>query len=40
VEDALNKAVCDGRMKLLAAQVAIARNWIKAGKALRLSVPR
>jgi len=27
-------------MKLLAAQVAIARNWIKAGKALRLSVPR
>jgi hypothetical protein len=34
VEDALNKAVCDGRMKLRAAQVAIARNWIKAGKAL------
>jgi hypothetical protein len=40
VEDALNEAVCDGRMKLRAAQVAIARNWIKAGAALGLSVPR
>jgi len=40
VEDALNKAVCDGRMKLRAAQVAIARNWIKAGAALGVNVPR
>jgi hypothetical protein len=40
VEDALNTAVCDGRMTLRAAQLAIARNWVKAGAALGLSVPR
>jgi hypothetical protein len=30
VEDALNRAVCDGKVPLSAAQQAIARNWIKA----------
>lgn len=36
VEDALNRAVCDGKIKLRAAQVAIARNWLKAEAALGL----
>lgn len=40
VEDALNRAVCDGKMTLRAAQLAIAKNWIKAGAALGLNVPR
>jgi hypothetical protein len=39
VEDALNKAVCAGRMPLRAAQSAVAKNWIKAGAALGLRVP-
>jgi hypothetical protein len=39
VEDALNRAVCDGKVKLRAAQVAIARNWTKAGAAVGVSVP-
>lgn len=34
VEDALNNAVCAGRISLRAAQRAIARNWLKAGAAL------
>jgi len=36
VEDALNQAVCDGKIKLRAAQAAIARNWLKAEAALGL----
>jgi hypothetical protein len=36
VEDALNRAVCDGRVKLQAAQAAIAKNWLKAEAALGL----
>jgi hypothetical protein len=40
VEDALNEAVCDGRIRLRAAQVAIAKSWIKAGTALGVNVPR
>lgn len=39
VEDALHHAVCDGRITLRAAQQEIARNWIKAGAALGLSIP-
>jgi hypothetical protein len=30
VEDALNKAVCDGQVRLRAAQQAIAANWLTA----------
>ena len=36
VEDALNTAVCDGKVKLRAAQAAIARNWLTAEAALGL----
>jgi hypothetical protein len=36
VEDALNRAVCDGTVKLRAAQAAIAKNWLKAEAALGL----
>jgi hypothetical protein len=36
VEDALNKAVCDGKVKLRDAQAAIARNWRTAEAALGL----
>jgi len=34
VEDALKRAVCDGKVKLRDAQAAIARNWLKAEAAL------
>jgi len=37
VEDALNAAVCDGRVKLAAAQTAIAADWLTAEKKLGLS---
>jgi hypothetical protein len=37
VENALHAAVCDGRVKLTAAQNAIARNWETAEKVLGLS---
>ena len=37
VEDALNAAVCDGRVKLAAAQAAIAADWLTAAKKLGLS---
>jgi hypothetical protein len=37
VEDALNAAVCGGRMKLAAAQIAIAADWLTAEKKLGLS---
>jgi len=37
VEDALHKAVCAGRIKLAAAQQAIAANWMTAEKVLGLS---
>ena len=37
VEDALNAAVCDGRVKLAAAQAAIAADWLTAEKKLGLS---
>jgi hypothetical protein len=37
VEDALKKAVCDGRVKLRAAQEAIAQNWLTAEAGLGLS---
>jgi hypothetical protein len=40
VENALNRAVCDGQIMLRAAQQEIARNWIKAATALGISVPR
>jgi hypothetical protein len=36
VEDALNNAVCDGKVKLRAAQAAIAKNWRTAEAALGL----
>jgi hypothetical protein len=36
VEDALNRAVCDGKVKLRAAQAAIAKNWRTAEAALGL----
>jgi hypothetical protein len=36
VENALNAAVCDGRVKLAAAQVAIAADWLTAEKKLGL----
>ena len=34
VEDALKRAVCDGKVKLRDAQAAIAKNWLKAEAAL------
>ena len=37
VEDALNHAVCDGRVKLAAAQQAIASDWMTAEKKLGLA---
>ena len=37
VEDALNAAVCDGRVSLAAAQKAIAADWLTAEKKLGLS---
>ena len=37
VENALNVAVCDGRVKLAAAQAAIATDWLTAEKKLGLS---
>jgi hypothetical protein len=37
VEDALNAAVCDGRVSLSAAQKAIAADWLTAKKKLGLS---
>lgn len=36
MEDALNNAVCDGKVKLCAAQAAIAKNWRTAEAALGL----
>jgi hypothetical protein len=39
VEDALHRAVCDGKITLRAAQREIATNWIKAGAALGIRVP-
>ena len=36
VENALNAAVCDGRVKLAAAQAAIAADWLTAEKKLAL----
>jgi hypothetical protein len=36
VEDVLTRAVCDGKVKLRAAQAAIAKNWLKAEAALGL----
>jgi hypothetical protein len=39
VEDALNRAVCDGRITLRAAQQEIASNWIKAAARLHIAVP-
>lgn len=38
VENALNKAVCDGRVPLREAQREIARNWLKAAAALGVKV--
>src|SRR5215469_18859799 len=38
VENALNHAVCDGRITLRAAQREIARNWMKAAAVLGVSV--
>jgi hypothetical protein len=40
VEDALKKAVCDGKIKLSAAQEAIAQNWLTAEATLGLSGSR
>ena len=37
MENALHAAVCDGRVKLTAAQNAIARNWETAEQVLGLS---
>jgi hypothetical protein len=37
VEDALNAAVCDGRVKLAAAQADIAADWLTAEKKLGLT---
>lgn len=39
VEDALNRAVCDGRITLRAAQQEVASNWIKAAATLHIGVP-
>ncbi len=36
VEDALNHAVCDGKVSLAAAQDAIAANWLTAEKRLKI----
>lgn len=38
VEDALNHAVCDGQITLRAAQLEIARNWIKAAATVGIIV--
>ena len=38
VEDALNAAVCDGRVSLAAAQQAIASDWMTAGKRLGIGI--
>jgi hypothetical protein len=38
VENALHRAVCDGRITLRAAQHEIASNWIKAAASLGISV--
>lgn len=38
VEDALNHAVCDGQVRVRAAQLEIARNWIRAAAALGITV--
>jgi hypothetical protein len=40
VENALNQAVCSGRITLRAAQREIAGNWLRAAAALGISVPR
>jgi hypothetical protein len=40
VEDALNNAVCDGKIKLRVAQAAIAQNWLTAEAVLGLSGSR
>ena len=40
MEDALNRAVCDGKVKLRAAQEAIAQNWLTAEATLGLSGSR
>jgi hypothetical protein len=40
VENALNKAVCDGKIKLRAAQAAIAQNWLTAEAVLGLAGSR
>lgn len=40
VENALNRAVCDGHITLRAAQQEIARNWVEAAAGLGISVPR
>ena len=37
MENALNRAVCDGTVKLRAAQAAIAKNWLKAEAALGIA---
>lgn len=39
VEDALNRAVCDGRASLSAAQLAIASDWLTAEARLGLTPP-
>lgn len=39
VENALNQAVCDGRISLRAAQRAIARDWLTVAAAQGISVP-
>jgi hypothetical protein len=39
VENALNQAVCDGRVTLRRAQREIAANWLAAGAALGIKVP-
>ena len=36
MENALHRAVCDGRVTLAAAQRAIAHDWLTAQTALRL----
>jgi hypothetical protein len=40
VENALNQAVCDGRITLRTAQREIARNWIRAAASLGINVPQ
>lgn len=39
VENALNRAVCDGRVTLAAAQLAIATDWLTAEARLGLTTP-